>query len=144
MGDDAMRKIFAVCLLLSFGHLYADGDVLWVASAHASKQGKTASSLQEVVPSMEKNFGLKSLQLEKEKKWDITVGGEGTFQFENGYTLRIGCESMDASRYVFSVVMSDAQGSLLTTKIEAAKRVPLILAGPEEKGSRQMFVVLVR
>lgn len=139
-----MRKLIAICLLLSLCSLYADGDVLWVASAQAGKEGKTTSSLQEVVPSVENDLGLKSLQLEKEKKWDIAVGGENTFQFENGYTLRIGCESMDASRYVFSVAMADAQGSLLTAKVEAAKRVPLILTGPEENGRRQLFVVLVR
>ncbi len=139
-----MRTLFALGLLLALGSSYADGDVLWVASALAGKEGKTPSSLQEVVAPVEKNFGLKSLKLEKEKKWDIAVGGENTFQFENGYALRIRCESMDASRYVFSVAMADAQGSLLTTKVDAAKRVPLILAGPEEKGLRQLFVVLVR
>lgn len=139
-----MRKLLVVCLLLSFGSLYADGDILWVASARAEKEGRTASSLQEVLPAVEKDLGWKSLQLEKEKKWNISVGGENTFQFENGYTLRVGCESMDASRYVFSVALSDPQGFLLTTKVEAAKRVPLILAGPEENGRRQILVVLVR
>lgn len=137
-------RVLAICLLLSLGRLYADGDVLWVASAVAGKEGKTASSLQEVVAPVKREFGLSTLQLEKEKKWDIRVGAGNSFEFGNGYTLRIDCESMDASRYLFSVAMSDAHGQLLTTKVEAAKRVPLILAGPEEKGLRQLFVVLVR
>ncbi len=139
-----MRGLLGLCLFLSLGSSYADGDVLWVASALAGGKGKTPTSLQEVVPTVQRNFGTSSLQLEKEKKWDITVGGENTFQFESGYELRIRCESMDTSRYLFSVALSDSQGSLLTTKVEAAKRVPLILAGPEEKGHRKLFVVLVR
>lgn len=139
-----MLKSVAAFLLLSLGCLHADGDVLWVASATAGTTGKTASSLEEVVVPVQKDFGLHALKLEKEKKWDITVGGANAFEFENGYTLRVNCDSMDATRYLLSVALSDPSGQLLTAKVEAAKRVPLILAGPEAGGQRQLFVVLVR
>lgn len=139
-----MIRLCAIWLIVSLGSLHAAGDVLWVASAIASRDGKTASALQEVEPSVERDFGLRALKLEKEKKWNIAVGEGSTFEFENGFMLRIDCESMDASRYRLAVEMADPQGRLLTTTIEAAKRVPLILAGPEEKGRRQLFVVLVR
>lgn len=144
MEGNAMRRLLAICFLCSLGTVHADGDILWVASAIASAQGKTASALEEVAAPIRKDYGLDALSLEKEKKWDIQVGGGNTFEFENGYTLRIDCQSMDTTRYLFSVALADPHGPLLTTKVEAAKRMPLILAGPEKDGRRQLFVILVR